>query len=43
MTAGLAPEDVRAIDAARDAQLEHVRALGAPEGNTPGGRDNSSR
>jgi exodeoxyribonuclease V alpha subunit len=27
MTAGLAPEEVRAIDAARDAQLEHARAV----------------
>jgi hypothetical protein len=27
MTAGMAPEEVRAIDAARDAQLEHARAI----------------
>jgi hypothetical protein len=27
MTAGMAPEEVRAIDAARDARLEHARAL----------------
>ena len=29
MTAGMAPEEVRAIDAARDTQLKQARALGA--------------
>jgi len=36
MTAGLTPEEVEAIDAARDAQLEHARVLAVARGENAG-------
>ena len=36
MTAGMAPEEVRAIDAARDAEIAHARALVVARGEHAG-------